>query len=238
MNIKNILQTGKIALGALALGLSLGAQADTSATGNNNGFYYSFWKDNGNASWQLLSGGRYTLTWDRSTNNVVGGKGWNPGTNNRVISYTGTYNGSSSQNTYLALYGWTRSPLVEYYVIESWGSYNPSSCSGGTSYGSYQSDGATYDMRKCTRTNQPSIDGTQTFSQYFSVRNPKKGFGQVSGTITFANHANAWKSKGLNLGNHFYQIMATEGYQSQGSSDITVSEGPGSNSSSSSSSSS
>ncbi|RZA05931.1 MAG: 1,4-beta-xylanase, partial [Moraxellaceae bacterium] len=202
-NIKKALQIGKIAIGALVLGLTVGAQAEE---GTHNGFFYSMWKDNGNASWQLLEGGRYTLTWDRSTNNVVGGKGWNPGTSNRVISYKGTYGdgGFSGQNSYLALYGWTRNPLVEYYVIESWGSYNPSTCSGGTSYGSYQSDGATYDMRKCVRTNQPSIDGTRTFDQYFSVRNPKKGFGQISGTITFANHANAWKSKGLNLGNHYY----------------------------------
>ena len=80
-------------------------------------------------------------------------------------------------------------------------------------------------MRRCQRVNQPSIDGNQTFYQYFSVRNPKKGFGNISGTITFANHANFWASKGLNLGNHNYQIMATEGYQSNGSSDITVSQG-------------
>jgi hypothetical protein len=72
---------------------------------------------------------------------------------------------------------------------------------------------------------QPSIDGTQTFYQYFSVRTPKKGFGAISGTITFANHVKFWASKGLTLGTPDYQVMATEGYQSQGSSDITVSEG-------------
>jgi hypothetical protein len=128
----------------------------------------------------------------------------------------------------LALYGWTRSPLIEYYVVESYGSYNPSTCSGGTDYGSFQSDGATYNVRRCQRVNQPSIDGTQTFYQYFSVRNPKKGFGNISGTVTFANHVNFWRTKGLNLGsNHDYQVMATEGYQSRGSSDITVSEGGG-----------
>src|SRR5690606_19587626 len=91
--------------------------------------------------------------------------------------------------------------------------------------GSFQSDGATYNVRRCQRVNQPSIEGTSTFYQYFSVRNPKKGFGNVSGTITVSNHFNYWASRGLNLGSHDYMVFATEGYQSRGSSDITVSQG-------------
>jgi endo-1,4-beta-xylanase len=193
-------------------------------TGTHNGFYYSFWKDSGNASFGLHSGGRYTSQWDNSTNNWVGGKGWNPG-GPRVVNYSGTYNVDNSQNSYIALYGWTRNPLIEYYVIESYGSYNPASCSGGTDFGSFQSDGATYNVRRCQRVNQPSIEGTSTFYQYFSVRNPKKGFGNVSGTITVSNHFNYWASRGLNLGSHDYMVFATEGYQSRGSSDITVSQG-------------
>jgi len=226
-----------LVLAAVALCTSgVSAQTLTSnSTGTNNGFYYTFWKDSGNASMTLQSGGRYTSQWNSGTNNWVGGKGWNPGSSSRVLSYSGNYGVSSSQNSYLAFYGWTRNPLIEYYVIESYGSYNPASCSGGTDYGSFQSDGATYNVRRCQRVNQPSIDGNQTFYQYFSVRNPKKGFGNISGTITFANHANFWASKGLNLGNHDYQVLATEGYQSTGSSDITVSAGSSSGSGSSSS---
>ena len=233
------LAIGKRALTALVCSAALGATTasaqnlTSNSTGTNNGFYYTFWKDSGDASMNLLAGGRYTSQWTNSTNNWVGGKGWNPG-GPKVVNYSGTYSVDNSQNSYLALYGWTRSPLIEYYVIESYGSYNPSSCSGGTDYGSFQSDGATYNVRRCQRVNQPSIDGTQTFYQYFSVRSPKKGFGQISGTITVANHFNFWASKGLNLGNHDYMVMATEGYQSRGGSDITVSEGTSNNNSSSS----
>jgi endo-1,4-beta-xylanase len=221
---------------ALCATLASAQTLNSNSTGTNNGFYYSFWKDSGNASMTLQAGGRYTSQWNSGTNNWVGGKGWNPGSSSRVLNYSGNYGVSSSQNSYLAFYGWTRSPLIEYYIIESYGSYNPATCSGGTDYGSFTSDGATYNVRRCLRTQQPSIDGTQTFYQYFSVRNPKKGFGNISGTITFANHVNFWASKGLNLGNHDYQVLATEGYQSTGSSDITVAQGSGNSGGGSSSS--
>lgn len=204
------------------------AQAQTlnnNATGTHDGYYYTFWKDSGSASMTLHPGGRYSSQWNNSTNNWVGGKGWNPG-GPRVVNYSGYYGVNNSQNSYLALYGWTRNPLIEYYVIESYGSYNPANCAGGQDFGSFQSDGATYNVRRCLRQNAPSIEGNNsTFYQYFSVRNPKKGFGNISGTITVANHFNYWASRGLNLGNHDYMVLATEGYQSSGSSDITVSSG-------------
>lgn len=92
------------------------------------------------------------------------------------------------------------------YVVESFGTYNPSS--GATNLGTVTTDGGVYDILVSTRTNQPSIDGTKTFRQYWSVRREKR----ASGTITFANHAKAWAGAGLNLGSEFYyQIMAVEG---------------------------
>lgn len=224
INSKHVLST--FACAAAFCATTVSAQTLTSnSTGTNNGFYYTFWKDSGNASMTLQAAGRYTSQWTSGTNNWVGGKGWNPGSSSRVLSYSGNYNVSNSQNSYLALYGWTLNPLIEYYVIESYGSYNPATCSNGADYGSFTSDGATYNVRRCQRVNQPSINGPATFYQYFSVRNPKKGFGNISGTINFTNHANFWASKGLNLGSHNYQVLATEGYQSTGSSDITVVSG-------------
>ncbi len=100
----------------------------------------------------------------------------NPGSE-RVVKYSGTWSGANV-NSYISLYGWTRNPLIEYYIVESYGSYNPSSAA--QKKGSVTTDGGTYDILQTTRTNQPSIDGTATFQQFWSVRTSKR----VGGSIT------------------------------------------------------
>ena len=186
-------------------------------TGTQGGFFYSFWKDAGSACMTLGSGGNYDVTWSLGSGNMVCGKGWSTGSSSRRVGYNaGIWHPSG--NAYLALYGWTRNPLIEYYVVDSWGTFRPP---GGTSLGSVNTDGGTYQLYRAQRVNAPSIDGTRTFFQYWSVRTSKRPTG-VNQTITFANHVNAWRNVGLNLGSHVYQIMATEGFQSSGRSNLTV----------------
>ncbi|MEU3553214.1 glycoside hydrolase family 11 protein [Streptomyces fragilis] len=189
----------------------------SNSTGTHEGNFYSFWQEASGGSMTLNSGGNYSVTWNSNAKNIVVGKGWNPGNATDSVTYSGSFN--CNGNCYLALYGWYQNPLVEWYIVENWGNYNPST--GATRVGSVQSDGSTYDLYKATRTNAPSIEGTKTFTQYFAVRQAKR----TGGTITKSTIFNAWRNAGLQFGSANYEIMATEGYYSSGSSNITVSRG-------------
>jgi endo-1,4-beta-xylanase len=83
------------------------------------------------------------------------------------------------------------------------------------------SDGATYTIWKHQQVSQPSIQGTQTFWQYISVRNSQNSTG-ANHSVTMGNHFSAWKSKIGSMGAFNYMILATEGYNGSGSCNVTV----------------
>jgi endo-1,4-beta-xylanase len=135
-------------------------------------------------------------------------------TSSRSITLSGTHQATAG-TVLLSVYGWTTNPLVGYYIQETYTSY-----SGGTHKGTVTSDGSKYDIYKHQQTNQPSITGTATFQQYISVRKNKRS----SGTVTTANHFNAWAKLGMKLGSFKYQTVATGGWgNAAGSTNMKVS---------------
>lgn len=177
----------------------------TNQTGTHDGYFYAFWQDTGDASLTLCPRGKYSAEWD-NVNNWFGGKGWATG-GRRTFNYCANF--QPGGNSYLSLYGYTTNPLVEYYIVENWGTYRPT----GTMMGSLVSEGSTYDIYRAQR----GI-GIDPYFQIFSVRQQKRS----AGTINTGDHFDAWASVGMNLGTMGYMIMATEGYQSSGWSNVTV----------------
>ena len=199
----------KILCSVLLLGCAItAAHAQTvsnNGTGSNNGYYYSLYTSGGSATMTFPAGstypGNYAMTWS-GVSDVVGGKGWSIGGNMSV-----GYNvGSASGYNTISVYGWTTSPLVEYYITEMGSLYT-----GNATYkGSVTSDGHTYNTYEHQQVNQPSIIGTATFEQYLDA------WGGASigsnNTVTTGNHFSHWKSLGMSMGSFNYMILATEAY--------------------------
>ena len=184
-------------------------------TGTNGGHYYQMWSNgSGSACITLNSGTSYSTRWS-GVGDFVAGVGWNPG-NSATKSFTASLNASGGTSL-VSLYGWSTSPLVEYYVMED---YHGSPPTAGTYKGQVTSDGGTFNIYEHLQVNQPSIQGTATFEQYLAIRTSPT----TRGSITLSNFFKAWASHGMKLGTLNYQILATESWGGgSGSSSVTVS---------------
>lgn len=185
-------------------------------SGTNNGFFYSLYWEGGSASISFPSANKYPgnfqITYS-NVNDVVGGKGWNPGGTWTVGYNIGNLSGSYN---FVGVYGWTTNPLIEFYIAEK------GSMASGTYVNSISSDGHTYTFYKQQRVNAPSIIGTATFWQYKDTWGGAP-VGQ-NGKITMSNHVNNWKSKGgQGFGTFNYMIFGLEAWGGKsGSINATV----------------
>lgn len=192
--------------------------------GTVDGYGYELWKDTGDTVFTVTDGGTFSCEWS-NINNALFRRGQKfdctktyQELGNVTVDFGVDY--QPSGNSYMCIYGWTKDPLIEFYIVESWGSWRPPGEP--VALGTVIADGVEYDIYRTTRYDQPSIAGTQTFDQYWSVRKVKpEGEGtEITGTIPVSKHFDAWKQCGLELGKMYEIALTIEGYQSSGKAEV------------------
>jgi hypothetical protein len=176
-------------------------------------------------------GGAFKATW---TSYFLARLGYYWGNGGQYTQYKNIYadynfkrsaNNGSPDGGFIGIYGWSRNPsaakdiekLIEYYIVDDWfwneqcgpghiGGWDASAnqCE---ELGSFTVDGATYKIYKNPRINEPSIDGTKTFIQIFSVRQGRRTFG----TISVTEHFKEW-SKYITLGSMYEAKFKVEAF--------------------------
>ena len=205
--------------------------------GSAGGYDYELWSQDGvgNATMTLnpsdANGGTFSVEWSGTVNMLArSGKRW--GSNSTVtvqnvgnITVEFEVEWSSNDNVkYVSVYGWGYydqqdipsgfSNEIEYYIIQDRGSYNPTQ--GGKKFGSATIDGINYDFFTTDRNNQPSLSGTSTFKQYWSIPSNTSQH-RTKGTISISKHFEAWAKAGMKMGK-LYEVasMKIESYTGQG----------------------
>ena len=240
-SFNNILKMG-IAIAAISTSVSWGqtvtcSNGTSQKMGSTGGYDYELWSQNGAGSATMKlnvseeNGGAFEVEWQGTINMLARtGKRW--GSNSSVtVQNVGNITSefevewSSSDNVkYVSVYGWGYydqqdipsgfSNEIEYYIVQDRGSYNPTS--GGQKHGSATIDGIEYDFYTTDRVQQPSLSGTSTFKQYWSI--PKNtSQHRTKGTISISKHFKAWADAGMKMGK-LYEVasMKIESYTGQG----------------------
>ncbi len=202
----------------LASGIAVeAAEIYNNFEGRDGEYTYSLWKDYGTTCMSLKGNGTFECSWENIGNALFreGIKFDCTKTYKQIGSISVEYDVDyqPNGNSYMCVYGWSRNPLIEYYIVDSWGSWRPP---GAFSKGTVEIDGGIYDIYETTRVNQPSIDGNTTFKQFWSVRTSKR----TSGTISVTKHFKAWEALGMELGNLYETALTIEGYQSSGRAEV------------------
>ena len=187
--------------------------SDNRTDGYNQGYFWTIYKEGG---WGRLTfpyanqyAGNFQIEY-KDNKDIVGGKGWRTGSGRTINYNVGLLQGSYD---FVGVYGWTRTPLVEYYIVER------GNITGQDQNKNFNANGRNYKFKKNTRYNAPSILGTKTFDQYISQHgNVATGSNKK---ISMQTHINHWNQHGGhqqqwgNLRDFDYQVFGIESF-SQG----------------------
>jgi len=123
------------------------------------------------------------------------------------FSFTRSANGTAGGTSYIGIYGWSKNPMIEWYIVEDWfgsGVIGPNRIGGNAAKkGEFTVDGSVYYIYYAVRpAGSGNIEGSKNpFPQYFSVRQTTR----QSGTISITEHFKEWEKVGLKLGTNMYE---------------------------------
>jgi len=198
-------------------------QNNSSVTGNigSTGYHYEIWYQGGNNSMTYYDNGTYKASWSGTNDFLarVGLKYDETKTHQQIgqidAYFKWTKSGNAGGYNYIGIYGWTVDPLVEYYIVDDW--YNKPGAYLGQKKGEFTVDGDVYEIFQNTRVQQPSIKGTSTFPQFFSVRRSARSCGHIDITA----HFEKWESLGMKMGKMYEAKILVEAGGGSGSFDVT-----------------
>lgn len=173
-----------------------------------NGYHAEIWGERNNGSMTLFGGEAgcaFKAEWD-DTGDFLARVGYYDAKASKKYTDLGEiyaiYNYIKSGDgggkySYIGVYGWTKNPLIEYYIVDD--TFTPDSDDlfwGATEIGTYKVDGVEYTLMQGHRLNAPCIDGFADFKQIFAVRSSY----QTCGTINVTEHFKNWEKLGVKMG--------------------------------------
>ena len=201
--------------------------------GTYNGYHFEIWQaDTPNSSTMTLhdNDGGFSTEWkcgpNGSRGNFLARRGLFWGKNNPktyrdygdfYCDYDCSWQAGNSGNSRICIYGWAQNPLVEYYIIEDWRNWSPAQDPNAKYKGSCTIDGSEYKIYTCER-NSYTIDEYGPFTQYISIRQNLR----TKGTISVSQHFREWEKLGMKMGNLYEVAFNVEGWESDGSADVTM----------------
>jgi len=186
--------------------------------GRYNGLKYEYWQDSGTGAMSLNKNGGFKCKWETSNSAIFRTGKWFGFKKAKRFSNMGTIKVNYGVNYFpdkgscLCVYGWSINPLIEFYIVEN-ADINTKN------YPLERSiviDGSMYLVNKKICVEQPSIMGTRTFNQYWSIRTAKSS----KGVVSVSEHFKAWEKLGMGLGAINEITFAVEGLKSSGTAEV------------------
>lgn len=194
----------------------------TSRGNVGNGYHYEMWVSGGTSGTACLTvqgtEARFKTEWNLSSYGFVARVGLmfdQTKTDEQIGWITSDFAHTRQGNghAWMGIYGWMVDPLKEYYIVEDWVGWKPQY----TRKGTITVDGGEYDVFTNTQVQKPSVKGTQTFEQWYSVRKTQR----QSGRITVSEHFAAWRAMGLQTGKLYEAKLKVEGLGGSGTVEFT-----------------